>query len=88
MNHFFDEIKLCFKKYSSSDIILEHKEHNKKIKVNPCYIILYRFYTSMFSNEESTELINKSVQYSRSSLYRQEKQISLDYYKEFSKSVY
>ena len=87
MNKFFEEIRSCFNKYASNDLILEHKKHTKKIKIDLRYIILYKFFNSMLSKERSTELINKYVTYSRSSFYRQEKQLELEYYEKFSDDV-
>ncbi len=87
MDKFFEDIKTCFKKYTTYDTIISHKQHNKSIKIDIKYLILYKFFNAFFSKEKSTELINKYVCYSRTSLYRQEEQLDLQYYENFNKEI-
>ena len=87
MEQFIKDIQICFNTNTSNNIINFNKLCNKKIKIDLKYLILYKFLNSFCSNEKSVETLNNFISYDRSSFYRQEKQITLEYYEKLNNQI-
>jgi len=87
METFIKNIKNCFDKHINN--ITNHKKHNKKIKINLNNLVLYEFLNTFYSKEESTEKTNDitNVEYSRSSYYKQNNQINLEFFQQLSLEI-
>jgi len=87
MDNFLSQLHLCFDTIVTDENILKYKTNNKQIKISLKYLVLYKFLNSFCSKEIAYEKVNKHIDYSRTSLYRQEKQISLDFYKMLNENI-
>lgn len=87
MEEFFNEIMECFNKYTNKESIAKYKKHNKKIKIDLHYLLLYKFLNSCFTKEESVECLRKFVDYNRTSFHRQEQQIDLCFYENLNNDI-
>jgi len=87
MENFFNDILKIFKKFLNNEEIIKYKTFNKKIKCPLKNIIYYKFLNSFLSKEKSIEKIQKNIVYSRTSLYKQEKQISIEYFEKLNEEI-
>lgn len=84
---FLNEICDSFNNHISDNKILEYKTHHKKIKIPLKYIVFYKFLNSFMLKDQSVELINEYIDYSRSCFHEQEKQISLEYFNNLNNHI-
>jgi len=87
MDNLFSQIHSYFNAAVTDENILKYKTNNKQIKCDLKYLIFYKFLNSFCTKEQAYEKVNKYIDYSRTSLYRQEKQISLDFYKMLNENI-
>lgn len=87
MDQIFIKLNEWTNNFISNEQIKKYKKHTKKTKIDLKYIFLYRLFTTFLSKEAASEAVNKILinsnlsAYDRTSFYRQEVQISLDFYK-------
>lgn len=71
------------------DTINNYKKHTKKIKIPLKHLVEYKFYNSFISKEKSSTKIyeKNNINYDRSSFYRQEEQINLNFYEDLNRDI-